>query len=120
MVVSLTPSWYLGVCRDQPSGDAVLAWGLDATLQLAAGQVVSSPVCTVVDQGSGLDVSATLLSGTPSLAANDAGTANMVIVQALTNAVKGALYRLKAEYVPSPPSPGAEKAELVLDFLIVL
>jgi hypothetical protein len=120
MATPLTPTWYLGVCRDQPSGDAVLAWGLDATGQLATGQIVTLPVCTVIDQASGLDVSTTLLSGSATIGPNAAGTANTVIIQTLTNAVAGGLYRLKAKYVPSPPSPLAEKYELVLDFFIVI
>lgn len=120
MATGPTPSWYLGVTTEQPSGAVVMAWGLDATGQLAPGQVVTLPACTVTDLGSGLDVSATLLSGGPTLGANDAGVADMVVVQALTGATKGATYRLTVKYVPSPPSPAAETFELVKDFFIVL
>jgi hypothetical protein len=96
-----------------------MAWGLDATAQLAPGQVVSTPVtCTIVDANTGADLSSTLLSGNPSIGPNAAGTANMVVTQAITNAVAGATYRLTVLYTPSPPSPSGEQLPLVLTFSI--
>jgi hypothetical protein len=118
MPIGLRPSWDLGVCRDQKAGSVIMAWGLDATAQLAPGQTVTAPVCTIIDANTGADLSSTLLSGAPSIGPNAAGTAAMVVTQAITNAVAGATYRLTVLYTPSPPSPSGEQLPLVLTFSI--
>lgn len=122
MPVGIVPSEFCGTTYDQLSGaGCVMAWGLDATKQLAAGQVVSAPTCTVTDlTAGGADVSASLLSGSPSVGPNAAGTADMVVTQAITNAVAGHIYELRVNYTPSPPSPGNQQQGLVLHLVVTI
>lgn len=119
MPTGLTPSWDLGVCRDQKAGSVIMAWGLDATAQLAPGQTVTAPVCTIVDVNTGVDLSSTMLSGSPSVGPNAAGVAGTVVTQAITNAVARHNYRLTVLYTPSPPSPSGEQLPLTLLFAVL-
>ena len=118
--MAINPSWQLGTTYDQKSGSGCLiAWGLDATAQLAGtGQVVTAPTCTVTDLNTGTDVSASLLSGSPSIGPNAAALAGMVVTQAVTNAVAGHTYELLCLYEPSPPSPSGERLPMALRLVV--
>jgi hypothetical protein len=118
--MAIAPSWFLGTTYDQKSGaSCLIAWGLNATTQLAGtGQVVTAPVCTVTDLNTGTDVSASLLSGYPSIGPNAAGLADMVVTQAITNAVAGHVYELLCLYTPSPPSPSGERLPMSLRLIV--
>ena len=114
MAVGIVPSY---VCQpdnwDLESG-SVAAWGLDASKQLAAGQVVTAPVVKVYDtDAGGADVTAAMLVGSPTVGPNAAGVAGTTVIVVLQAAVAGHSYDVVAHYVPSPPSPSQELLPLV-------
>ena len=114
MPQGLVPSFVCQPDNNDLESDSIEAWGLDASKQLAAGQIVTAPVVKVYDVSNGnADVTATMVVGSPTVGPNDAGVANTTVIVVLQAAVAGHNYDVVAHYVPSPPNPAQELLPLV-------